>query len=195
MFWLLSDLVETSLAQWWWVCEVTSYLDFWPFFFPLKEKIHVISRSFLRLGSCSPWSFVYSASGISWNSSRAAQLITFAGIIFRYRFLVKIASQAQEGKALPVSLRYLSRRNEQCPVINGEGFLEPGVQRRIYQDRTGRWENLTVPTATPKKWFGKPVSRLTYSCVPLCGDPARCVKRPAFSSLRRCQVSVRSVAL
>ncbi|XP_058950187.2 peroxisomal acyl-coenzyme A oxidase 1-like [Pocillopora verrucosa] len=53
------------------------------------------------------------------------------------RFLVKIASQAQEGKALPVSLRYLSRRNEQCPVINGEGFLEPGVQRRIYQDRTG----------------------------------------------------------
>lgn len=53
------------------------------------------------------------------------------------RFLVKIASQAQEGKALPVSLRYLSRRNEQCPVINGEGFLEPGVQRTIYQDRTG----------------------------------------------------------
>ena len=190
-----SDLVETSLAQWWWVCEVTSYFDFWLFIFFLKRKIHVISRSFLRLGSCSPWSFVYSASGISWNSSRAAQLITFAGIIFRYRFLVKIASQAQEGKALPVSLRYLSRRNEQCPVINGEGFLEPGVQRTIYQDRTGRWENLTVPTATPKKWFGKPVSRLTYSCVPLCGDPARYVKRPAFSSLRRCQVSVRSVAL
>ena len=195
MFRLLSVLVETSLVQWWWVCEVTSYFDFWRFFFLWKEKIHVISRSFLRLGSCSPWSFVYSASGISWNSSRAAQLITFAGIIFRYRFLVKIASQAQEGKALPVSLRYLSRRNEQCPVINGEGFLEPGVQRTIYQDRTGRWENLTVPTATPKKWFGKPVSRLTYSCVPLCGDPARYVKRPAFSSLRRCQVSVRSVAL
>ena len=174
-----------------------SHFLFWllAFFFPMKGKIHVISRSFLRLGSCSPWSFVYSASGISWNSSRAAQLITFAGIIFRYRFLVKIASQAQEGKALPVSLRYLSRRNEQCPVINGEGFLEPGVQRTIYQDRTGRWENLTVPTATPKKWLGKPVSRLTYSCVPLCGDPARYVKRLAFSSLRRCQVSVRSVAL
>ena len=190
-----SDLVETSLAQWWWVFEVTSYFDFWRFFFPLKGKIHVISRSFLHLGSCSPWSFVYSASGISWNSSRAAQLITFAVILFCYRFLVKIASQAQEGKALPVSLRYLSRRNEQCPVINGEGFLEPGVQRTIYQDRTGRWENLTVPTATPKKWFGKPVSRLTYSCVPLCGDPAGYVKRLAFSSLRRCQVSVRSVAL
>ena len=150
MFRQLSDLVETSLAQWWWVCEVTSYLDFWPFFFPLKGKIHVISRSFLRLGSCSPWSFIYLASGISWNSSCAAQLITFAGIIFCYRFLIKIASQAQEGKALPVSLRYLSRRNEQCPVINGEGFLEPGVQRTIYQDRTSRWENLTVPTLPQK---------------------------------------------
>ena len=150
MFRLPSDLVETSLAQWWWVFWSHFLLWLLAFFFPLKGKIHVISRSFLRLGSCSPWSFVYSASGISWNSSRAAQLITFAGIIFRYRFLVKIASQAQEGKALPVSLRYLSRRNEQCPVINGEGFLEPGVQRTIYQDRTGRWENLTVPTLPQK---------------------------------------------
>ena len=150
MFRLPSDLVETSLAQWWWVFWSHFLLWLLAFFFPLKGKIHVISRSFLRLGSCSPWSFICLASGISWNSSCAAQLITFAGIIFCYRFLVKIASQAQEGKALPVSLRYLSRRNEQCPVINGEGFLEPGVQRTIYQDRTGRWENLTVPTLPQK---------------------------------------------
>ena len=38
MFRLPSDLVETSLAQWWWVCEVTSYFDFWRFFFLWKEK-------------------------------------------------------------------------------------------------------------------------------------------------------------
>ncbi|XP_022795234.1 peroxisomal acyl-coenzyme A oxidase 1-like [Stylophora pistillata] len=52
------------------------------------------------------------------------------------RYLVKIASQAQQGKPLPLSLKYLSRKSEQCPVIDGEGFLESGVQRTIYQDRT-----------------------------------------------------------
>lgn len=52
------------------------------------------------------------------------------------RYLVKIASQAQEGKTLPAPLKFFSRKCEQCPVMNGEGFLEPEVQRTIYQDRT-----------------------------------------------------------
>ena len=32
----------------------------------------------------------------------------------------------------------MSRKCEHCPVINGEGFLEPEVQRTIYQERTAR---------------------------------------------------------
>ncbi|CAH3158358.1 unnamed protein product [Pocillopora meandrina] len=52
------------------------------------------------------------------------------------RYLVKIASQVQEGKTLPPSLKYMSRKCEHCPVINGEGFLEPEIQRTIYQERT-----------------------------------------------------------
>ncbi|KAL9961620.1 hypothetical protein ACROYT_G030602 [Oculina patagonica] len=53
------------------------------------------------------------------------------------RYLMKCASQVQEGKAPPFSLSFLSRRKpESCPVTRGEEFLDPQVQRKIYQDRT-----------------------------------------------------------
>lgn len=52
------------------------------------------------------------------------------------RYLVKIVSKVQEGEELPSLLSFFSRTPRQCSVMNGKGFLDPNLQRKIYQDRT-----------------------------------------------------------
>ncbi|KAL9961614.1 hypothetical protein ACROYT_G030588 [Oculina patagonica] len=59
------------------------------------------------------------------------------------RYLMKSASQVQEGKAPPSLLPFLSRKPELCPITRGEKFLDPRVQRKLYQDRTSS-EVMTV---------------------------------------------------
>ena len=59
-------------------------------------------------------------------------------VCFVNRYLMKSASQVQEGKAPPSSLSFLSRKPELCPITRGDEFLDPRVQRQIYQDRTLR---------------------------------------------------------
>jgi len=48
------------------------------------------------------------------------------------RYLMKCASQVKQGNTPPLSLSFLSRKPELCPVTRGEEFLDPQVQRKIY---------------------------------------------------------------
>ena len=195
MFRLPSDLVETSLAQWWWVCEVTSYFDFWRFFF-----------SFERKNSCN-FTFI-SALGIVFSLiirvfSFWHQLKFFSRCTTDYICSDFILLQVS-GKNRLSSSRGKSSSCFTEIFVTKKWTVSGNQWRRIFGTRCTKnnlpgqdWQvrefNRSHPT--PQKWFRKPISRLTYSWVPLCGDPARYVKRPAFSSLRRGPVSVRFVAL
>ena len=60
---------------------------------------------------------------------------------------MKIASKVRNGEVLSSSLSFFLRTPELCPVKSGKEFLDPKVQRKIYQDRTSRLEkrsNFTV---------------------------------------------------
>ncbi|XP_073251487.1 peroxisomal acyl-coenzyme A oxidase 1-like [Porites lutea] len=52
------------------------------------------------------------------------------------RYLVKIASNLRKGEAPPESLSFFLQKPELCPATKACEFLDPKVQRRIYQDRT-----------------------------------------------------------
>ena len=51
---------------------------------------------------------------------------------------MKCASQVQQGNTPPLSLSFLSRKPELCRVTRGEEFLDPQVQRKLFEDRTSR---------------------------------------------------------
>ncbi|XP_068705320.1 peroxisomal acyl-coenzyme A oxidase 1-like [Montipora foliosa] len=52
------------------------------------------------------------------------------------RFLMKVASKVRRGEALSPSLSFFSRTPQQCVAVNGNEFLDPRVQAKIYEDRT-----------------------------------------------------------
>ena len=54
---------------------------------------------------------------------------------------MKVASKVQNNEALSSSLSFFLRRPEPCSVTDGKEFLDPKIQRRIYQDRTSRSGN------------------------------------------------------
>ena len=62
----------------------------------------------------------------------------FVVTYFVNRYLMKCASQVQQGNTPPLSLSFLSRKPELCQVTRGEEFLDPQVQRKIFEDRTSR---------------------------------------------------------
>ncbi|KAJ7388681.1 Acyl-coenzyme A oxidase (Acyl-CoA oxidase) [Desmophyllum pertusum] len=89
------------------------------------------------------------------------------------RYLIKSASQVQEGKAPPLSLSFLSGKTELCPVKSGAGFLDPRVQRKIYQDRTS-CEVMTVAERLQSRIFSGMDSADAWNEVSV--DLVRCAK-------------------
>ena len=69
---------------------------------------------------------------------RTSDQYEFVVTSFVNRYLMKCASQVQQGNTPPLSLSFLSRKPELCRVTRGEEFLDPQVQRKIYQDRTSQ---------------------------------------------------------
>ena len=51
---------------------------------------------------------------------------------------MKVASKVRRGEALSPSLSFFSRTPQQCVAVNGNEFLDPRVQAKIYEDRTLR---------------------------------------------------------